>query len=54
MVSLVIAAEDEALSTHYHLRNIMKQTTDSKCRICYKAEEHINTHYCRMHNSCAI
>jgi len=41
MESLVIAAQDEAVNTHYHLRNIMKQPTDSKCRMCYKAEEHI-------------
>ena len=41
MVSLVIAAQDEALSTRYHLRNIMKQPTDSKCRMCYKAQEHV-------------
>ena len=25
---------------HYHQRNIMKQLTDSKCRMCHKAEEH--------------
>ena len=41
MESLVIAAQDEALNTRYHLRNIMKQPIDSKCRMCYKAEEHI-------------
>jgi hypothetical protein len=41
MESLVIASQDEALNTCYHLRNIMKKPTDSKCRMCYKAEEHI-------------
>jgi len=32
--SLIIAAQDKALSMCYHQRNIMK-------RICHKAEEHI-------------
>jgi hypothetical protein len=37
---LVIAAQDEALNTRYYQSNIMKQPSDSKCRMCYKAEEH--------------
>ena len=41
MESLIIAAEDQVLSTHYHQRNIMKQPIDCKCRMCCKAEEHI-------------
>ena len=41
MASLVIAAQDGALNSRYHQRNIMKQPSDSKCRMCYKAEEHI-------------
>jgi len=41
MESLVIAPQDEALSKCYHQRNIMKQPSDSKCRMCYKAEEQI-------------
>jgi hypothetical protein len=41
MDNLIIAAQDEALNTRYHQRKIMEQPTDSKCRMCYKAEEHI-------------
>jgi len=42
MESLTISAQDQALSTHcYHQRNLMKQPTDSKSRMCCKAEEHI-------------
>jgi len=39
--SLVIAAQDEALNTCYYQSNIMEQPSDSKFRMCYKAEEHI-------------
>jgi len=35
--SLVIVAQDQAFNMHYHQRTIMKQPTDSKCRISYKA-----------------
>ena len=38
--SLITTAQDQALNMHYHQRNIMKQLTDSKCGMCYKAEEH--------------
>jgi len=41
MESLIIAAQDQALSTCYHQLTFMKQTNDSKCRMCSKAEEHI-------------
>jgi hypothetical protein len=42
MESLTIAAQDQALNTHcYRQRNIMKQPTDSKCRMSCKAEEDI-------------
>jgi hypothetical protein len=41
MESLIIAAEDQVLSTHYRQRNILKQPIDCKCRMCCKAEEHI-------------
>jgi hypothetical protein len=37
--SLIIAAQDQALNTSYHQRNIMKQPINCKCR---------------MHNTCAI
>jgi hypothetical protein len=39
--SLIILAKHQARNTHYHQRNIIKQPTDSKCRICCKAEKHI-------------
>jgi hypothetical protein len=41
MDSLIIAVQDLALTMHYHQRNIMWQPTDSKRRMCHKADEHI-------------
>jgi hypothetical protein len=41
MESLIIAAQDQALNTHYRDRNIMKQPVDSRRRMCYNAEQHI-------------
>jgi hypothetical protein len=41
MESLTRAAQDQELNTCYHQRNIMKQPTDRKCRMCCKAEQHI-------------
>jgi hypothetical protein len=41
MESLITAAEDKVLNTCYHQRNITKQPTDSKCRMCCMAEDHI-------------
>jgi hypothetical protein len=41
MESLITAAEDQALNTYYHTRNIIKLPTDDRCRMCYKAEKHI-------------
>jgi len=40
MESLIIAAQDQALKTHYQ-RNIMQQPIDRQCRMYCKAEEHI-------------
>jgi len=37
-VSLIIAALGQALSMHYHQRNILKQPIYSKCRMCSEAE----------------
>ena len=37
--SVMTAAQDQALNMRYYKRSIMKQPTDSKCRMCYKAEE---------------
>ena len=50
--SLITAAQDRALNTHYQQRNIMKQPNDSKCRMCYKTK-HIK-HCCGIHNTCTI
>jgi hypothetical protein len=40
MESLILAAQDQALNMRYHQRN-MKQSTNSKRRMCYNAEENI-------------
>jgi hypothetical protein len=39
--SLIIAARFQALNSNFHQKNIMKQPTDGKCRMCCKAEEHV-------------
>ena len=39
--SLITEAKDQALNMHYHHRNIIKQPTESKCRVCYKAVEYL-------------
>jgi len=39
----LIIAQDQAKNTHYHQRNIMKQPTDCKCRMCCDAEHIIYT-----------
>jgi len=36
MESLITVAQDQVLNKHYHQRNIMKQPTDSKCKMCCK------------------
>jgi hypothetical protein len=36
MKSLIIVDQDQVLYTCYHQRNIMKQSTDSKCKMCCK------------------
>jgi hypothetical protein len=39
--NLILAAEDQVFTTHYHQRNIVKQPIDSKCRLCCKADKHV-------------
>jgi hypothetical protein len=38
--SVIIASQYQPLKTYYRQMNIMKQTTDSKCRMCCKTETH--------------
>ena len=38
---LITTAQDQALNSHFHQKNVMKQPTDSKCKMCCKAEEHV-------------
>jgi len=37
--SSIMVGQDQLLNTCYHQENIVKQPTDSKYRMCYKAEE---------------
>jgi len=40
MESLIIVLQDQVLNTCYHQRNIMKQPTESKCKMCGKNTKH--------------
>ena len=44
--SLMTAVQDQAFNMRYHWRNIMKQSTDSKCRICCKAKQSPTPGHC--------
>ncbi|KAF2902349.1 hypothetical protein ILUMI_03840 [Ignelater luminosus] len=37
--SLIIAAQDQAINTRCHKKNILKQNINSKCRLCKEHEE---------------
>ena len=40
--SLLVAGQDQVLKTRYYQKHILKFPVSSVCRICHKAEEHIN------------
>jgi hypothetical protein len=40
--STIVAAQDQAISTNYIKDEILKEETDSKCRLCKQHEETIN------------
>jgi hypothetical protein len=40
MESLILAAQGQTTNINYHQKNNTKQPIGSKCRMCYKAEEH--------------
>ncbi|KAF2886146.1 hypothetical protein ILUMI_20027 [Ignelater luminosus] len=37
--SLIIAAQNQAINTRYHKKNILRQNVNSKCRLCEEHEE---------------
>jgi hypothetical protein len=39
--SLIVAAQDQALGTNYLKRKVLKEETESKCRLCEEYEETI-------------
>ena len=62
--ALITAAQDQALNTKSHQTNIMKVTTDSKCRMCTDTDETVShlvagcqklaaTEYLERHNKVA-
>jgi len=40
--STIVAAQDQAISTNYSKNKILKQETESKCRLCKQHEETID------------
>ena len=40
--SVIVAAEDKAISTNYFKNKILREETDSKCRLCKQHEETID------------
>jgi hypothetical protein len=40
--STIVAAQDQAVSTNYFKRKILKEETESRCRICEEYEETID------------
>ena len=40
--STIVAAQDQAISTNYFKNKILKEETESKCRLCKQYEETID------------
>ena len=40
--STIVAAQDQAISTNYFKKKILKEETESKCRLCEQHEETID------------
>jgi len=40
--STIVAAQDQAISTHYFKNEILKEGIESKCRLCKQHEETTN------------
>ncbi|KAF2885143.1 hypothetical protein ILUMI_21019 [Ignelater luminosus] len=49
--SLIIAAQDQAINTRYHKKNILRQNVNNKCRL-YEEHEETTEHNSRMYDSC--
>jgi hypothetical protein len=48
--SLIVAAQDQALSTIYLKRKVLKEETEYKCRLCTEYEETI----CHLTSGCPV
>jgi hypothetical protein len=48
--SIIVAAQDQAITTNYFKNKILKEETESKCRLCKQHEETID----HLTSGCAI